>query len=257
MKKLIKFSVILVIITVAIVGCRKETPMNGGYDDPDYPPGNKACPPVKGLTTTDAGKVAETVFIQYYKKMTQEEQDFMEGYVGDFRKKSEAAISEEESNDLATMVALLTGEGYTPNLLGTIAATAVLKYENNPYALYNFGGFLRITGNNEQALTVLKQAAKLAPSSAPILSALGSALFDEGDISGAEFQFNKALNKDPDCAFAHEGRFAVKYRKSLNSKDDLIPLFGKDDDLVPAFRSFKPNISKDAKKKIDKAAKKA
>jgi len=246
-----------VFLFLSLAGCKKEPDKSDGWVNPEYPPGNTACPPVSGITTTEAGKIAEEIFVEHYKKMTQAEQDCLEAAVSSFRKKSDATTSEDESNDLATMVGLMAGDGFTPNFLGTIVSTAVLKCENNPYALFNFGGFLRMTDKNKQAVTVLQQAAKLCPSSAPILSSYGCALFDDGDITGAEEQFNKAIKIDPDCPFALEGRLAVKVKKSSNAKDDLVPLFGNDDDLAPLCASYSPKIDKDTKKKIEEAIQKA
>jgi len=250
MNKLLKFSIFLAILTVAVLSCKKEPEKNpGGGGDPDNPPGNNTVPPVAGITTTDAGKVAETVFVEYYKKLTQVEQDIMEAAVEGFRKKSDTKGNSDDNtaNDLATIAALLAGDGYSPDLIGNFLATAVLKSENNPYALYNFGGFLRMTGKNKEALPVLQQAAKLAPTSAPILSALGCALFDNGDVAGAEVKFNEALKKDPNCKFANEGLIAVYAQK--NTREDLVPLFS---NYVNTLRDFAPVVGSNVKKNIDK-----
>ena len=245
MKKVFKNCVLMAMMVFAITGCEKNS-TEPNPDDQDNPtPGTNKAPNVKGTTTTTAGKEAEDVFIACYKKLTQVEQDVMEPFLSSLRETTKLkSASDDNSNEVATFTALIAGEGYSGNLIGASASAAVLMNENNPYALFNFGGYLRMTGKNNQAFSVLQQAATLAPKSAPILSALGCALYDKGDDAGAESRFNEALKNDPNCAFAAEGLAALYFKKG--DKKKMV------DNYCKTLSHFAPNRANNAVSSIEK-----
>ncbi len=236
-------------ITLAIIfaACKKDSSDLDNSND-DGKPGTTEIPPIAGITSTDAGKVSENIFTICYEKLTQTEQDAIEPLVSSFRNKTKSgtqAASDNGSDDAAWLAAAIAGEGYSLSLIGTAASSAVLKDENNPFALFNFGGYLRIADMNDHAFTVLQRAAQLAPNSAPILSALGCSYFDKGDLDNAEKQFKEALKIDADCAFATEGLAAVYLKQGRN---DLAV-----ENYCKTVLYFSPNADVNGLTKINKA----
>jgi tetratricopeptide (TPR) repeat protein len=135
-------------------------------------------------------------------------------------------ISGNESEMQVTCVTCHRGQKEPPRPLDTVLTetvakagvdAAIAKYkqlrtESLEAGIYDFRDMtllsvarrLRDDKKRDESLAVAKGAADLFPSSANVAAALGMALVDSGDRAGAQSQFDRALQIDPNNGMAQQ-----------------------------------------------------
>ncbi|MDO5523989.1 MAG: tetratricopeptide repeat protein [Bacteroidia bacterium] len=95
------------------------------------------------------------------------------------------------------------------------------KFPKNNYFVTNLVNTYIRAGNNQKAMEYLEQAIQNDPSNACDLNSVrGALLAEQGDLAGAEAEYNKALTQDPNCERALESlaRHYIVQAQEINEK---------------------------------------
>ncbi|WP_262691923.1 tetratricopeptide repeat protein [Kordiimonas aestuarii] len=111
---------------------------------------------------------------------------------------------------LPTDAQVLTARGLSLKELGHLAkAEAAYRQAlavNPRYfrALHNLGGVLSLLGRAPEAVSVYEQALTIGPKVPELRYAYATALYDTGDVDGADLEFRTAIALKPDYIEAHD-----------------------------------------------------
>jgi tetratricopeptide (TPR) repeat protein len=117
------------------------------------------------------------------------------------KKKHQLRKTGPETREISALINAINEKKYTQAI--NLAKTFTQLFPQYPFGWMALGTSLKLIERNEEAIVALEKAIKLAPKDAALLNDLGSIQLDMGEVIGAEINFRRALQINPDFPQAY------------------------------------------------------